>query len=35
MKHFEEPMIEVKEFVVEDVITASGDTEIDNGGEWN
>jgi len=35
MKHFEEPKIEVIEFAVEDVITDSSDTVIDNGGEWN
>lgn len=34
MKRFEEPMIEVKEFVVEDVISTS-DTTGDNWGEWN
>ena len=35
MKQFEEPVVEVREFNVEDIITASGDTEIPNGGEWN
>ena len=35
MKFFEEPAIEVQKFNVEDVITASGDTEIEDGGEWN
>ena len=35
MKHYEEPMIEVQDFQIEDVITTSGDTPIDNGGEWN
>lgn len=34
MKHFEEPMIEVQKFNVEDIITAS-DTNISDGGEWN
>lgn len=35
MKHFEEPVIEVHKFNVEDIITASGDTPIPDGGEWN
>lgn len=35
MKHFEEPVIEVQKFNVEDIITTSGDTNIENGGEWN
>lgn len=34
MKHFEEPVIEVQKFNVEDIITAS-DTIIPDGGEWN
>lgn len=34
MKKFEEPVIEMLAFSVEDVITTS-DTEIENGGEWN
>jgi len=34
MKMFEEPVIEVQKFNVEDVITTS-DTKIPDSGEWN
>ena len=39
MKKFEEPMLEINEFQVEDVITTSGDLVPENPtndmGEWN
>ena len=34
MKFFEEPKVEMQIFTVEDVITASGDTETTDCGEW-
>jgi len=37
MKEFEEPTIEVKLFVAEDIMNATdlSDTFIEDGGEWN
>ena len=34
MKIYEEPRIEVLRIEVADIVTTSGDTEIENGGEW-